>query len=96
MTVHGECDGVEIIWSEENKRWEYLDGKPCINGGKEICGRCGKPRVDMNGVTDADFCLQGLTVSDFIDNACCGHGDDSLAYISLQDGRRFVLDKMNW
>ena len=58
MTVHGECDGVEIVWSEENKRWEYLDGEPCLNGGKEICGKCGKPRVE--------------------------------------DGRRFVLDKMNW
>lgn len=47
-------------------------------------------------MVDCDFCLQGLTVCDFIDYACCGHGDDSLAYISLKDGRRFVLDKLNW
>ena len=57
-----------IIWSEENKRWENLDGTR----------------------------LQGLTTCDFIDYACCGHGNDEDAYISLKDGRRFVLDKMNW
>ena len=88
-------DGKMIFWSEKNKRWEYANGDPWIND-KEICLKCNKPRLDLNGVEDCDFCLQGLTSCDFIDAACCGHGDDSLAYISLQDGRRFVLDKMNW
>lgn len=29
---------------------------------------------------------------DFIDAACCGHGDKEEAYIALADGRRFILD----
>ena len=96
MTVRSRDDeGNVIIWNEEHKRYEYPDGTPHING-KQICERCGKPRLDINGVVDCDFCLQGLTTCDFIDYACCGHGDDSLAYISLQDGRRFVLDTLNW
>jgi hypothetical protein len=91
---------LSIIMSENEgqciyKRWEYHDGKPYIKG-KEICPVCNKPRLDINGVTDCDFCLQGLTTCDFIDNACCGHNHPDLAYISLKDGRRFVLDKMNW
>ena len=88
-------DGEEVTWNDDHKQWEYPDGTPYING-KRICPNCDKPQLDINGVTDCDFCMQGLTVCDFIDNACCGHGDDSLAYISLRDGRRFVLDKMNW
>ena len=96
MTVRSRDDeGNVIIWNEEHKRYEYPDGTPHING-KRICERCGKPRLDINGVVDCDFCLQGLTTCDFIDYACCGHGDDSLAYISLKDGRRFVLDTLNW
>ncbi len=95
MTVRSTDCGVETIWNDDEKRWEYPDGTPYING-KRICPNCNKPQLDINGVEDCDFCMQGLTVCDFIDNACCGHGDDSLAYISLKDGRRFVLDKMNW
>ena len=49
--------------------------------------------MDINGVEQADFCLQGLTDCSFISNACCGHGDDECAYIALADGRRFVLEK---
>ena len=48
---------------------------------------------NINGVEDVDFCLQGLTTTDFISNACCGHGDNDAAYIALKDGRRFILDK---
>ena len=96
MTIRSYDDnGEEIIWNEKNKQYEYRDGTPYIHG-KEICPRCGKPRLDINGVEDCDFCLQGLSNCDFIDNACCGHGTDEDAYISLRDGRRFVLDKMNW
>lgn len=95
MTVKSTSCGEEIIWNDDEKQWEFPDGTPYING-KRICPNCDKPQLDINGVEDCDFCMQGLTVCDFIDNACCGHGDDSLAYISLRDGRRFVLDKMNW
>ncbi len=85
----------ELIWNEETKEWQDKEG----NFGykhKKVCTRCNKPRLDINGVGDCDFCLQGLTTCDFISDACCGHGDDSQAYISLKDGRRFILDKMNW
>lgn len=90
-----DIHGRKIIWSEQNKRYEYPDGTPHINA-KKICPECGKPQLDINGVEDCDFCMQGLTTCDFIEYSCCGHGDDSLAYIQLKDGRRFVLDKMNW
>lgn len=90
-------NGEKIIFNYDRKIWEYEDGNPfmiCISGVKKsVCEKCNKPRVDMNGVKDCDFCLQSLTVCDFIDNACCGHGDDDCAYISFKDGRRWVLDK---
>lgn len=96
MVVTGkDKNGVTIFWNDDEKQWEYEDGKIWIND-KEICERCNKPRLDINGVKDCDFCMQGLTVCDFISDACCGHGDDEQAYIALKDGRRFVLDKMNW
>ena len=54
MTVRSRDDeGNVIIWNEEHKRYEYPDGTPHING-KQICERCGKPRLDINGVVDCD------------------------------------------
>ena len=91
MTVRSN----NLFWNEETKRWEDIEGNVGYQH-KRLCEKCGKPRLDINGVEDCDFCLQGLTICDFIDNACCGHGNDEDAYISLKDGRRFVLDKMNW
>lgn len=88
MTVKsGDC-----VWNEEKRQWEDKEG----NVGyfhKRVCPRCSKPRLDINNVIDCDFCLQGLSDCDFIDNACCGHGNDDLAYISLKDGRLFVLSE---
>ena len=81
-----------LFWNEETNRWEDEEG----NVGylhKRLCKKCNKPRLDINGVEDCDFCLQGLTTCDFIDNACCGHGNDEDAYISLKDGRIFVLSE---
>lgn len=95
MTVYCTCDGTKIIWDDKVKVWHTITNEPYING-KKICQRCNKPQLDLNNVKNCDFCLQGLTNCDFIDNACCGHGDDSAAYISLKDGRRFVLDTFNW
>lgn len=92
MTVTAQ-DG-KLTFNTETGRWEDEDG----NIGwehKRVCSQCGKPRLDLNGVSDCDFCLQALTSCDFIDNACCGHGVDKNAYISLKDGRRFVLDTVN-
>lgn len=88
-------NGDNIFWNDNEKQWEYEDGTIWIND-KDICSKCNKPHLDINGVVDCDFCLQGLTTSDFISDACCGHGNDDEAYIALKDGRRFVLDKMRW
>lgn len=81
-----------LVFDAKEYKWKRKNGELYVND-KEICPNCSKPRLDINGVKDCDFCLQGLTTSEFIDYACCGHGDDSKAYISLKDGRRFVLDK---
>lgn len=80
----------DLHWNEEKQVWEDKQG----NYGfyhKRVCPKCNKPRLDINNVCDVDFCLQGLTTSDFIDNACCGHGNSETAYISLKDGRIFRL-----
>lgn len=81
-----------LVFDAKEYKWKRKNGELYVND-KEICPNCNKPRLDINSVKDCDFCLQGLTTSEFIDYACCGHGDDSKAYISLKDGRRFVLDK---
>lgn len=86
MTAYSE----DLIWDAETKQWVDPDGNIGFYH-KRLCERCNKPRLDINGVEDCDFCLQGLTTCEFIDNACCGHGNDDQAYISLKDGRIFVL-----
>lgn len=83
-----EYDYSENKWIyPDDPEYENIDGKK-----KRICPRCHKPRIDINGIDDVDFCMQALTQSDFIDNACCGHNNPEDAYISLADGRRFILD----
>ena len=88
-------NGEKIVFNDETNRWEYGDGESYYLGAEKtrLCPKCKKPKISINGVTGCDFCLQALTIVDFIDNACCGHGDDSEAYISFKDGRRWVLDK---
>ena len=90
MTAYNVSD--KIFWNDEKRRWEDKDGNIGYNH-KRVCPKCNKPRLDINNVEDCDFCLQGLTTCDFIDNACCGHGNDEDAYISLKDGRIFVLSE---
>ena len=95
MTATNEDnEGNIFFWNEETHQWEYLDGDICIDGKKKrIWHKCNKPHIDVNEIENVDFYLQGLTNCSFITNACCGHGNDDLAYITLADGRRFVLDK---
>lgn len=98
MTWANDENGERTEYDYENNRWIYPDEPDYenINGKKKrICPRCNKPRVDLNGVCDVDFCLQGLTTCDFITNACCGHCNPEDAYIGLADGRIFILD-MEW
>lgn len=87
-------NGEEFEYNYEENKWQYPDKNYENIGGKKkrICGRCGKPQIDINGVENVDFCMQGLTQCDFIYASCCGHGDDSQAYIALADGRIFTLD----
>ena len=88
-------NGEKCEYNYDENKWEYPDKEGYENiGGKKrrICKRCNKPQIDSHNVTNVDFCMQGLTDSDFIYSSCCGHGDDSQAYIALCDGRIFVLD----
>lgn len=55
----------------------------------DICTRCHHAPTKEGH----DYCLRDL--GNNIAAACCGHGDDSQAYILLKDGRRFVLDTLN-
>ena len=82
----------DLFWNEKTSRWEDENGNVGYHH-KRVCEKCNKPRLDINGVENCDFCLQGLTTCDFIDNACCGHGNNEEAYISLKDGRLFVLSE---
>lgn len=96
MTHKYDENGEKVVYNYTTNQWEYPLDKEYINvHGKKarVCQNCNKPRLDINGVCDVDFCLQGLTGCGFIDNACCGHGNMDDAYISFKDGRRWVLDK---
>lgn len=95
MAWDTDDNGELVEYNYETNRWEYPDERDVIDvHGKKrkVCSKCNKPQIDSNGVINCDFCLQGLTICDFIDAACCGHGDKEKAYIALADGRRFILD----
>jgi len=52
----------------------YLSGY-----GKDTCGHCGKRRTPEGH----DGCIGTL---DNVMNACCGHGEDNVAYVQFWDG----------
>lgn len=52
-------------------------------GQKHKCAKCGLHPI-KDGFEDYDGCL-GKLKGDVM-NACCGHGDDNLAYIQKHDG----------
>lgn len=95
MTWARDKNGEKITFNYETKQWEYDDGETYYIGAEKtrLCPRCNRPRISINNVKGCDFCLQSLTICDFIDACCCGHGNDSDAYISFKDGRRWILDK---
>ena len=89
-------NGEIVFYDFEKRQWVYEDQRDvvCIGGKKKkVCAKCEKPQMDINGIINCDFCLQGLTNCDFISDACCGHGDDDNAYIALKDDRVFILDQ---
>ena len=64
MTSGYDENGERVEFNYDFNRWEYPDGDICIDGSKKrICEKCNKPRININGVEDVDFCLQGLTTS---------------------------------
>lgn len=74
--------GHPLIWV--NNKWLYEDNLEPIpaNGGKiRPCIKCGK--VFTLGKGEADPCL-GILPG--VDNACCGHGVFSEAYIRFRNG----------
>lgn len=96
MTYSFDDEGNKVIYNYDKNIWEYSNDsdKIMINGRmKKLCKYCNMPSIDINNVKDCDFCLQGLSVCDFIAYACCGHGNPDDAYITFKDGRRWVLDK---
>ena len=89
-------NGEKVFYNYKTNEWVYPEEENSINLNgckRKVCPRCNKPDIDLNNIKHCDFCLQSLTVCDFISDACCGHGDDEMAYISFKDGRRWVLDK---
>lgn len=55
---------------------DYLDGY-----NKRVCGHCGAKRTPEGH----DGCLGELDTSK-VKNACCGHGENRMAYIQLWSG----------
>lgn len=76
--------GHSTYYDYETEKWYYEDNDKYIKSENRPCKRCGKTPT----LSGADYCLKDLEVCDFINAACCGHGE-RIGYISLQDGRIF-------
>jgi hypothetical protein len=72
--------GWDIIWI--NNSWVYADTKEPIPGWGGVIRPCKKCGAIMND-HEPDKCLGNLPG---VDNACCGHGIDNLAYIRFTNG----------
>ena len=82
MTQIGYFRGHELVWVED--KWKYADDLSDLpsNGGKiRPCKKCGE--LFTLGEGEVDPCIGVLPD---VDNACCGHGIDSQAYIRFNDG----------
>lgn len=70
--------GHAIYWDSE--QWRYSDTSEPTIANERDCGQCGL----ANTPEGHDGCLGTLPE---VKNACCGHGDQSDAYIQFEDGR---------
>ena len=72
------------MWFDESvKEWRYMDGALVKeNWQHRPCGKCGE-HFTSDG---HDPCIANLPN---VQNACCGHGNESDAYIQFCD-RRYV------
>lgn len=65
-----------------NKEWLYEDTLTPVAGPSRPCGHCGMERTEEGH----DGCL-GTLLGDVM-NACCGHGEEKMAYVQFWDGER--------
>jgi len=61
--------------------WSYQDGHLVADWPDRPCGHCGL----ANTPEGHDACLGALRG---VMNACCGHGEEAMAYIQFDDGQR--------
>lgn len=67
-----------------DNEWLYADTRTPTIDEVRPCGYCSK----QDTKDGHDGCLG--TLSGPVMNACCGHGEDSQAYIQYWDGRRIA------
>jgi len=93
MTARSFLRGHPLIWIDD--RWIYEDTHDEIpaNGGKiRPCIKCGI--LFSLGEGEHDPCLDILPG---VDNACCGHGIRSEAYVRFTNGmvlKEFVIERL--
>jgi hypothetical protein len=78
MSVTGFLRGHPMYFADGE--WRYVDTDELTAGNARDCHECGKPPT----VEGHDPCLGTLPG---VQNACCGHGDPTQAYIQYEDGR---------
>jgi len=94
MTAKAYFRGHPLIWKDD--RWLYADDSSEIpaNGGEiRPCIKCGA--LFSLGEGEVDPCL-GILPG--VDNACCGHGVRSEAYIRFRNGlviKDFIIEDPN-
>jgi len=82
MTAKDTFRGHPIIFDEPKDQWVYEDDGTPSGSSVRPCKRCGKTFEGSN-IGEPDPCLGTLPG---VDNACCGHGDRSAAYIRFTNG----------
>lgn len=76
----------------DGDQWRFVDtGEATVTAwAKRPCGHCGL----RNTADGHDGCLGTLPG---VTNACCGHGNETDAYVQFDDGRRLSgPDAMSW
>jgi hypothetical protein len=83
MTAESQLRGWPIYFNEDADEWRFVDtDEPTVTTlAKRPCGHCGQHGSSNDG--HADPCLGELPG---VTNACCGHGDPSMAYICFMGG----------
>ena len=95
MTAKSTWRGHSIIWDDAKEQWFFQDDmSPLPSHGGEIrsCVKCDK-LFEGSYEGDPDPFLGNLPG---VNNACCGHGDHSEAYIRFTNGviiRNFTVEK---